>query len=184
MNRRYQERKRRGGLSTVAVVFLLVLLLFPALSVLRLAQTVDFRFVFGYFIFVSAVTYLLYRHDKKRAQSGGWRTPESTLHLVELLGGWPGAFLAQRAFRHKISKASYQVTFWMIITLHEFAAFDFMNDWRYSGRALLFFHQMKSPRSQTLLRNAGFPYGTGDDITAMAPGCVYRARSTPRAAGR
>ena len=122
------------------MVVLLALLIFPAVAVLRLAQTFDPRFVLGYSILISAVTYLLYRHDKKRAESGGWRTPESTLHLFELLGGWPGAFLAQRAVRHKISKASYQVTFWTIIALHEFASFDFMHGWQYSRKALLLFH--------------------------------------------
>jgi uncharacterized membrane protein YsdA (DUF1294 family) len=93
----------------------------------------------AYLSLVSAVTYLVYRHDKRRAQSGGWRIPESTLHLLEMVGGWPGAFLAQRALRHKISKVSYQVVFWMIITLYEFISFDFASDWRYSRKALSLF---------------------------------------------
>ncbi|CAM9481256.1 unnamed protein product, partial [Laminaria digitata] len=33
------------------------------------------------------------------------------LHQVELVGGSLGSFLAQRTFRHKISKASYQQNF-------------------------------------------------------------------------
>lgn len=140
VNEGFHKDRRRGGVSTVAVVVLLALLIFPAVAVLRLAQTFDPRFVLGYSILISAVTYLLYRHDKKRAESGGWRTPESTLHFFELLGGWPGAFLAQCAVRHKISKASYQVTFWAIIALHEFAAFEFMHGWHYSRKALSLFH--------------------------------------------
>ena len=55
------------------------------------------------------ITYGMYADDKQRAASGAWRVPESSLHLAELLGGWPGAFLAQRWLRHKCSKASYQV---------------------------------------------------------------------------
>jgi uncharacterized membrane protein YsdA (DUF1294 family) len=135
------ERRRRAGVSSLAIVCLIALLLFPTVAILRLAQTLELAWLFGYCILISLVTYFLYRHDKKRAQSGGWRTPESTLHFVELLGGWPGAFLAQRAFRHKISKTSYQLTFWTIVALHQFASFDFMHDWQYLKKAVLLIHQ-------------------------------------------
>lgn len=70
-----------------------------------------------YFI-MSAICLLLYRSDKKAAISGKWRTPESALHLVELLGGWPGGFVAQRIYRHKTKKISYQITFWIIVFIH------------------------------------------------------------------
>ena len=51
-----------------------------------------------------------YRSDKRAAAEGRWRTPESSLHLFALCGGWPGALLAQRWFRHKSKKAEFQ---WM-----------------------------------------------------------------------
>jgi uncharacterized membrane protein YsdA (DUF1294 family) len=123
------------------IIFVLLLLALPTFAILRLARIFDLRVALGYAILISVVTYLLYRHDKKRAQSGGWRIPESTLHIVELLGGWPGAFIAQRALRHKTSKRSYQVTFWAIISLYEFASFDFIQDWHYSKKLLLLFFQ-------------------------------------------
>ena len=50
--------------------------------------------------------------DKRAAERGARRTPEATLHLIELAGGWPGSLLAQRLFRHKTRKLSYQVVFW------------------------------------------------------------------------
>jgi len=56
--------------------------------------------------------------DKHAAQSGQWRIPESTLHLLELAGGWPGAFIAQRLTRHKTSKRSYRVAFWCMVVLN------------------------------------------------------------------
>ncbi len=62
--------------------------------------------------------YLLYGHDKLSAIRGNWRVPESTLHLMEAVGGWPGAYIAQRTMRHKTAKTSYQVTFWGIVALH------------------------------------------------------------------
>ncbi|MES2463360.1 MAG: DUF1294 domain-containing protein [Armatimonadota bacterium] len=67
---------------------------------------------------VSVYTYMVYGEDKSKAIRGGWRTPESTLHLLELLGGWPGALAAQQVFRHKSRKEPYQLIFWGIVALH------------------------------------------------------------------
>ena len=64
---------------------------------------------------LSATTYLAYAVDKRAAERGRWRTPESTLHALELLGGWPGALIAQRVMRHKTRKASYRMGFWMAV---------------------------------------------------------------------
>ena len=67
---------------------------------------------------MSVVAFALYWRDKRRAQRGLWRVPEATLHIVELLGGWPGAWLAQRALRHKSSKRDYQLVFRTIVAIH------------------------------------------------------------------
>lgn len=67
---------------------------------------------------MSAVAFVAYALDKRRARLGQRRIPEATLHALELLGGWPGAFLAQRLVRHKNAKISYQVVFWLIVVLH------------------------------------------------------------------
>src|SRR3546814_17304610 len=53
----------------------------------------------------------MYWLDKEAAQGGAQRIPESTLHLVDLLGGWPGALIAQQQFRHKTVKRSFQFAF-------------------------------------------------------------------------
>jgi uncharacterized membrane protein YsdA (DUF1294 family) len=74
--------------------------------------------------------------DKRRAEAGEWRIPESTLHTAELAGGWPGAFLAQRMFRHKTAKESYQVVFWLIVLLYQLVALDSLLGWRFT-KALL-----------------------------------------------
>jgi uncharacterized membrane protein YsdA (DUF1294 family) len=124
----------------VPIVCFLPLLLLPALAIARLPPTVDLRYVWGYALFISTVTYFHYWHDKRRALSGGWRTSESTLHISELLGGWPGAFFAQRHLRHKIAKTSFQVKYWMIVALHQFVAFDFIQGWLYSRKALSLLH--------------------------------------------
>ncbi|KOX64015.1 hypothetical protein AA303_16315 [Pseudomonas psychrophila] len=67
----------------------------------------------------SLVAFGLYWYDKLQARTGQWRTPENVLHGVELLGGWPGALVAQQVFRHKTRKVSYQVFFWLIVALHQ-----------------------------------------------------------------
>jgi len=108
------------------------LLILPGLALYRYAAWVDLRLLIGLPIGITAFTFLAYRSDKRRAETGQWRIPESTLHLAELLGGWPGGFLGQRVFRHKTSKVSYQVVFWFIVFLHQIAALDCLNDWQFS----------------------------------------------------
>jgi uncharacterized membrane protein YsdA (DUF1294 family)/cold shock CspA family protein len=56
--------------------------------------------------------------DKHAATTGRRRIPESSLHLLELLGGWPGAFIAQRVTRHKTSKRAYRIAFWCMVVLN------------------------------------------------------------------
>lgn len=76
------------------------------------------------YLLASVVAFALYARDKHQARNEGWRTPEKVLHAVELLGGWPGALLAQQAFRHKTRKVSFQSVFWLIVLLHELFWFD------------------------------------------------------------
>ena len=59
-----------------------------------------------------------YARDKSKAQRDVWRTPESSLHILDLLGGWPGGLIAQRIFRHKTRKVSFQVIFWLCVLVH------------------------------------------------------------------
>ena len=98
----------------------------------QLARRQDPRWIVGYAVVISGITFWLYLSDKRKAVGGEWRTPESVLHLAEILGGWPAAFLAQRAFRHKISKTSYQATFWLIVVLHQAVALDSVTGWKMS----------------------------------------------------
>ncbi len=65
-----------------------------------------------------AVSASLYATDKRRAVSGGWRIPEKRLHLIDVLGGWPGGWIARRRLRHKTSKIPFVVVFWMTALLH------------------------------------------------------------------
>jgi uncharacterized membrane protein YsdA (DUF1294 family)/cold shock CspA family protein len=82
---------------------------------------------------MSLITYRLYTDDKSRSTKGQWRISEKTLHLCELTGGWMGAFIAQRKLRHKISKFSYQIVFWVIAIAH----IALWVDWLFLGGNLM-----------------------------------------------
>lgn len=66
----------------------------------------------------SVVAFVAYGLDKRAAGRGRWRIAESTLHAIELCGGFPGAFLGQHVFRHKRAKARYMIVFWLIVVAH------------------------------------------------------------------
>jgi uncharacterized membrane protein YsdA (DUF1294 family) len=63
--------------------------------------------VFWGYLVASAVCFLAYAVDKSAARAGRWRTSEQTLHLLALLGGWPGALIAQNLLRHKSQKTGF-----------------------------------------------------------------------------
>jgi len=69
---------------------------------------------------ISLLTFTLYWWDKRKAQAGHShkRTPESTLQFMALLGGWPGALLAQGYLRHKSQKRSFLAVFYLSLLLN------------------------------------------------------------------
>lgn len=72
----------------------------------------------GIYVVLSILTFVLYAADKRAAQKGRWRTPENTLLLIGLVGGWPGAAIAQQALRHKTKKLSFRTRFWFTVILN------------------------------------------------------------------
>jgi uncharacterized membrane protein YsdA (DUF1294 family)/cold shock CspA family protein len=72
---------------------------------------------------LSLLALIFYVSDKAAAQGNRWRTPESTLHMIALLGGWPGALLAQGLFHHKTSKRSFQRVFWATVVFNVIGLF-------------------------------------------------------------
>jgi len=69
-------------------------------------------------LIMSLATFLLYAFDKAAAMNRRWRTGENTLLLSGLAGGWPGALVAQRMFRHKSRKVSFQAAFWLTVAVN------------------------------------------------------------------
>jgi uncharacterized membrane protein YsdA (DUF1294 family)/cold shock CspA family protein len=95
----------------------LVLLFFAFIAVLTVTGRLPL-ILLGYYVFLSLVTFVVYALDKSAAQDGRRRTPENNLHLLALAGGWPGALAAQNRLRHKSSKTSFLVVFWLTALLN------------------------------------------------------------------
>lgn len=117
VRRRPRESERSGrapwGTATLFAipVFLLVYVAVAAVWKLPL-------WVAGLYVGVSAATFFAYAADKSAASSGAWRTPESTLHMLALACGWPGALLAQQFLRHKSTKQPFRQVFWATVLLN------------------------------------------------------------------
>lgn len=67
---------------------------------------------------MSIATFAVYAIDKFKAKHSMWRTPEKTLHIMELCCGWPGAMLAHKLLRHKSYKKSFRQVFWAMVVLN------------------------------------------------------------------
>ncbi len=62
-----------------------------------------------YLIIINAAGFLLMLVDKRKAQRGAWRIPESTLMGVAVLGGSVGALAGMYKFRHKTRHVKFTV---------------------------------------------------------------------------
>ncbi|MGE7989936.1 DUF1294 domain-containing protein [Pseudomonas sp. NPDC089554] len=122
---RVQEARRAsassGGVRNprLKLLVLLVLCLLPGLGAAQVAWSGQSWLPLAVYPLASLVCLLLYWQDKHQARNQAWRTPEKVLHACELLGGWPGALLAQQLLRHKTRKVSYQAVFWGIVLMHQ-----------------------------------------------------------------
>jgi len=124
----------------------LAALLFIVYLALVFFRNVPFYPIATLYVGMSLLTIWVYGRDKRAAKLGRWRTREMRLHLLELLGGWPGAFLAQRFYRHKSRKPAYQFRFWAIVLVH-----------------LLVWYQVLAPAASNI------PYGpSGQQIRQIA----------------
>lgn len=92
----------------LSVIFLVLMM--AALVIGRMPINLVLLYLGG-----STLTFILYAYDKSKAKRGAWRTPESTLHLFALAGGWPGAAIAQQTLRHKSQKKEFRFVFWLTV---------------------------------------------------------------------
>ena len=132
-------------------LILFLFLVLPLIALYSITFPISSWWIAGFWVIASITAYSFYSQDKECAESGKWRISELRLHILELIGGWPGAFLAQRRFRHKCAKSAYQFTFWLIVAAHQLLAFDVLREGEVSYR------------TWTLLRSL-FPFAQGMGI--------------------
>lgn len=106
-----QSNKRNNASIYLAVLFLSLISMACLLGYLP-------KNIFLVYLGLSVLTFLAYWLDKSKAQRGTWRTQESTLHLFSLLGGWPGAAIAQQVLRHKSQKRPFRIGFWFTVAIN------------------------------------------------------------------
>jgi uncharacterized membrane protein YsdA (DUF1294 family)/cold shock CspA family protein len=111
---RLPEKAKRSNdsLSVIVAAFFLVIV-----SVSVLTARIP-PLVLALYIGASLLTFIMYAVDKSAARNGAWRTQESTLHVLSLVGGWPGALVAQQKLRHKSKKQSFRSVFWLTVLLN------------------------------------------------------------------
>ena len=143
-----------GRITVTAVLFLTCLLVLPVVALLR--HGADWRWLSAVGLMMSLLSYASYAVDKQRAKEKAWRLSENGLLLMDLLGGWPGAFLAQRRFRHKCSKRSFQFFFWLIVLAYQLVAFDSLQNWQVSRTVLGGISEFFTRQKQVSTRNYYF----------------------------
>ena len=74
----------------------------------------------AYLVLLSIITFIAYGVDKKKAESGKWRTKEKTLLLLSFFGGAFGGYPAMLIFRHKTKGEHWYFTFvnWLGLLIH------------------------------------------------------------------
>ena len=106
-----------GSQGSIALDSMFAILFCLLLALAALKGRLPFA-VLGLYCAASMITFVGYAIDKSAAQQHRWRTQESTLHLFGMLGGWPGALLAQKTLRHKSKKKKFQAVFWGTVMLN------------------------------------------------------------------
>lgn len=130
---RYPAKTRDFPIYPIPIIKVLLLSILPLIGSIHFAWKTANPLPLILYLTMSPLTFALYADDKARAKRGAWRTSEETLHLCELAGGWIGGFVAQRRFRHKSIKKSYQIVFWAIVIVH----YIFWGSWLFFGKMIL-----------------------------------------------
>ena len=111
---RLTRTKRRGGMTRSAVI---VTAFFTFMAYSAISEKIPAMILWMY-LGVSLITFVVYAFDKSAAKAGAWRTSEGSLHWLSVVGGWPGALIAQQTLRHKSNKQSFRSVFWITALLN------------------------------------------------------------------
>jgi uncharacterized membrane protein YsdA (DUF1294 family)/cold shock CspA family protein len=90
--------------------------LFSILAIFTYASQ-HMQILIAYLVGINITTFMLYGYDKFISSGEKLRVPELNLQVLSLLGGSPAALMAQKFFRHKTIKGSFQIIYWLIVIL-------------------------------------------------------------------
>lgn len=103
-------RKRRGATPVLLGIVAWFGLFVGATVAGRLAVPVLLALpIYNLFVF------FLYWHNRHARSRGATHIPEDALHVLAALGGWPGAWLAQRLLRYQPATAWFDRAFWIAV---------------------------------------------------------------------
>jgi uncharacterized membrane protein YsdA (DUF1294 family) len=118
-------QSRATMLTAIAIILSGSVILLAAMSaLLRQVAQLEGReplLILVAYLATSIVTFFMYAYDRRAAKEKGWRISERTLHLLELMGGWPGALWGQRHLRHKVDwkgEFRFKIVTLMIAIVH------------------------------------------------------------------
>ncbi len=116
---------RRNKFYLLNSALIIVLAYYAENNLFRIQNLFSYKSILLFLVFqlvtINFTTFLAYGLDKRAAIKKAWRIPENELHTLEFLGGWIGAFIGQKVFRHKTAKKSFQNMYKLMIVL-EFIA--------------------------------------------------------------
>lgn len=110
------KKRTRGALAPVVVAILSII--WSTLWLRAVFSGIVSWHWLAALLLLNIVTLLVYRADKLAALRRGWRVSEARLHTLEVLGGWPMAYLARQLFRHKTLKTGFLVSSWLCVLLN------------------------------------------------------------------
>jgi len=87
-----------------------------------------------YWVVLSLSAFHAFRADKRLAEKGLRRTPESQLWLVSVFGGGVGALVGMRRYRHKTKKLAFRL-FVPLLALVQICALMYLAVVTFSGHA-------------------------------------------------
>ena len=75
------------------------------------------KILYYYLIIINILAFIMYGADKLKAKTNIWRTTETTLIGIALIGGSIGALTGMYTFRHKTQKLKFKVGIPLILLL-------------------------------------------------------------------
>lgn len=77
-----------------------------------------FMVIACWMLLMSAILFILFGVDKRRAEKNEWRIRERTLFLFALLGGALGGVIGMSVFRHKTKHTSFAIGMPLLLVLN------------------------------------------------------------------